>query len=112
MENKFKPDSEHHYSDIDEGNFMFPKLGKCMIKDELEWKNSNRDDIIEYNESLHSTELNQNFIIGDSVPNEIRDKIISKIKKYWDSFCSEGARRPILGYEFAINTGSHTPVCE
>ena len=38
-------------------------------------------------------------------------RIISKIKKYWDCSCKKGTIRTILGYKFAINTGASPPVC-
>ena len=30
---------------------------------------------------------------------------------FWDCFDPDGIRRPILGFEFGIDTGNHTPVC-
>ena len=33
------------------------------------------------------------------------------IIEYWDSFAKEGTKRPILGYEFGIDTGGDKPVC-
>ena len=33
------------------------------------------------------------------------------VKKYWDCFCKRGARRPILVYDFLIDTGSAKLVC-
>ena len=112
MINRFKPDVHNHYSDIDEEHFFFPKLGKCLLKNTKPWQDNTRTDIITFNPNIHTEELNKNFVIGNSVNDNVKSKIISIVKKYWDSFCSEGARRPILGYEFAINTGSHTPVCK
>jgi hypothetical protein len=112
MQNKYQPDPTTHYSDIDEDNFMFPKLGKCIIKTDEIWENHRRDDIIKFDESIHNEELEKNFVIGDGVSLDTKERIYQIVKKHWDSFCSEGARRPILGYEFAINTGSHTPVCK
>ena len=46
-----------------------------------------------------------------SVDPTTKDSLISLVTTYWDCFCEEGARRPIIGYEFAINTGSSKPVC-
>ena len=37
--------------------------------------------------------------------------IRSLIVKYWDCFCDEGAKRTILNYEFAIDTGASPPIC-
>ena len=112
MINKFKPDTLNHYSDIDEDNFLFSKLGKCITRDATAWTNIERNDIIHFDATIHSAEFDKNFIIGDKVSASLKNKITKIVQKYWDSFCSDGARRPILGYEFAINTGSHTPVCK
>ena len=30
---------------------------------------------------------------------------------FWDVFAKDGLRQPMLGYEFCIDTGTHTPVC-
>ncbi len=57
------------------------------------------------------TELTKNFKIGKNVNSATRSRILKLVKSHWDSFCSRGARRPILGYEFTINTGNHTPLC-
>lgn len=112
QENKFTPDESSHYLDIDEECFVFRKLGKCAIKRQEAWADIPREDIIKFDPLTFSKELVDNFKIGETVQNDIRNQILDIIKKYWDSFASEGARRPIIGYEFAINTGSHTPVCK
>ena len=49
--------------------------------------------------------------ISDKVTDTIRNQLRQIIIKYWDSFCEEGAKRTILGYEFAIDTGDAKPVC-
>ena len=33
------------------------------------------------------------------------------VTEYWDVFCKDGFRRPIQGFSFHINTGSHSPIC-
>ena len=33
------------------------------------------------------------------------------IKEFWDIFAPEGIKRYMHGFEFAIDTGSHTPIC-
>jgi hypothetical protein len=64
-----------------------------------------------YDDEKDRKELFDNFKHGASATQEDINAIIVIIKKYWDCFCGEGARRTILGYEFAIDTGSATPVC-
>lgn len=114
VKSKFKPDPAP-LPDIDEGVFIFEKLGQCVFKQHEKWKNSERTDLIFFNPEKDTEELMANFKYGDKDNNlgdDTKSRILDIIKKYWDSFCSEGARRPILGYEYAINTGSHTPVCK
>ena len=49
--------------------------------------------------------------MSDKVSGEIKIQVRNIIIKFWDSFCEEGARRTILGYEFAVDTGDAKPVC-
>ena len=67
MINKFKPSVVNHYSDIAEDNVLFPKLSKCITKDAAAWINTEREDIITFDDKIHSTEFNKNFVIGDTV---------------------------------------------
>ena len=39
-----------------------------------------------------------------------KSEIKELIVKYWDCFCQKGACRPILDYEFTIDTGASKPV--
>lgn len=106
------PDNANNLQDIDDSVFHFEKLGKCMVKHKRQYSESDRKDIIHYSIDQHQNELNKNFKIGPSATNTITKRIKDIVIKYWDSFCTDGARRPILGYEFSINTGTHTPVCK
>ena len=49
--------------------------------------------------------------IGNVASEADIDIIKDIIKEYWDCFCERGCHRPILDYEFGIDTGDHTPVC-
>ena len=42
---------------------------------------------------------------------ENRIEITNMINKFWDCFCLKGCHCTIIGYEFAIYTEKHTPVC-
>ena len=37
--------------------------------------------------------------------------LVSTIHEYWDCFYDGGVVRPILGFDFRIDTGSSAPVC-
>ena len=41
----------------------------------------------------------------------IKQSIITIVKDNWDSFCEEGASRPMFDFEFCIDTGNSKPVC-
>ena len=45
-----------------------------------------------------------------NIASQHKDALIFAIKKYWDIFCKEGARRTILDYEFSIDTTVSKPV--
>ena len=51
------------------------------------------------------------FFIGDDVDVAIRHKSINIIQDNWDSFCDRGFSRPMLDFEFCIDTSNSPPVC-
>ena len=102
--NKYVP--LEYADDIEEGVFDFVHYGKTVFRPNIQWKDRVRDDIIMYKKSAHEEEMTQGLKIGKSVDPTTKDSLIRLVTTYWDCFCEEGARRPIIGYEFAINTGS------
>ena len=111
MANKFKPPD--YSDDIDEGIFVFAEEGRCVYRPPVTaWENIDRTDIIHFDEAKHGKELHSNIKIGDSATAEIKNDIMNIVKRHWDAFCTEGCRRPIIGYEFAIDTSTSTPVCK
>ena len=97
--------------DVDEGVFDFKHYGKTVFRPNTKWKDRGRDGIILYDKLAHKEEMNKGLRIGKSVDATTKDALIGLGTTYWDYFCEEGARRPIIGYEFAIDTGSSKPVC-
>lgn len=113
MRSEYKPPAEDALlKDVDDSVFLFEKLGKCVVKHRKKFTEGDREDIIAFDPLRHEEELTKNFKISKTASPEIRARIKSIVTEYWDSFCAEGARRPIIGYEFSINTGTHTPVCK
>ena len=98
-------------SDIDEGIFDYKCYGKAVFRPIFQWKDTDRQDLISYQENKDSEELHAHIKIGEDASNEHKSTIINLVKKYWDSFCKKGARRHILNYEFSIDTGTAKPVC-
>ena len=105
--NKYKP---LVYNDVDEDLYLFKTFGKC-IKSSLSWKPHLRSDLIRWNESLDLLELERDFRLGDQVDDFTRRSILSIIESNCDSFCERGVSRPVLDFEFCIDTGDSPPVC-
>ena len=96
------------YSDVNEGNFVFKQYGNTVFRTKS-WDPGARDDIITYldKDSIMLDKLK----ICTSAPAPAKALIKKLVSVYWDCFAEEGIKRPILGFEFAIDTGKHTPVC-
>ena len=82
-----------------------------MFKITIDWTNHKRTDMITYSEEIDRSKLGKNLNINPNVTQEIRERIISHIKQYWDCFAKQGWRRTIVGYEFSIDKGAALPVC-
>lgn len=74
------------------------------------WEPGIRDDIISFDSSSHSDELKK-LNIGSNVLNEAKGIIRTLVIAFWDVLAKDGLRRPMLGYEFCIDTGEHIPFC-
>jgi hypothetical protein len=97
-------------NDMDDGVFLFEKFGKAIIQTPLIFKNECTD-IHTWDAGRDTAKFEKDFIIGSNVAADVCAEIISIIQQYWDCFYSEGIRKPILGFEFGINTGASPPVC-
>ena len=98
------------YDDVDEGFFIFKQYGKAIFRSEP-WEPGVRTDIIEFDPDRDSTLL-KNIKMRESDPLPANEMVTQLITVYWDCFADDGIKRPILGFEFAIDTGTATPVCE
>ena len=109
MINKYTPlDSTN---DIEEGVFDYHRYGKTVFRPATKLKDSTREDYITFDPEVDMAELDNNIRIGECVAHNHIATINGIVKKYWDCFCKRGARRPILNYEFGIDTGTAKPVC-
>ena len=93
------------YNDVDEDLYSFKPFGKC-VKRSTSWKPRLRSDLIHWNKSLDSPELERDFRMGDQADDPTRHSVLSIIKSNWDSFCARGVSRPVLDFEFCIDTGN------
>ena len=55
-----------------------------MFKPTIDWGDRKRTDMIAYSEEINRAELGKILKIIPNVTQEIRERIISLIKKYWD----------------------------
>ena len=56
-------------------------------------------------------QLNKDLCLGKSLDSDCQAKVRSLIVKYWNCFAKEGAKRPILGYKFGVDTSGARPLC-
>jgi len=104
QQNKYIP--LDYGDDIHDGHFDFKEYGNTVFRPaEQIWNRGERVDIIKFEESKHAVKLNKGLSA------EIKQQVKNIVIKFWDSFCEEGARRTIIGYEFAIDTGDSKPIC-
>ena len=104
---KFQP--EPVYTNVDEGHFVWPDLGHAVLR-EASWEPGLRKNKISFCERSDSVLLDK-VQFGDEVSVSVKTHIKSLIRDFWDVFAQEGLKSPMLGYEFCIDTGSHTPYC-
>jgi len=99
-------------NDIHDDHFDFKEYGNTIFRPaEQTWNRGERVDIIKFEDSKHAVELNKGLLVSDKVSAEIKQQVKNIVIKLWDSFCEEGARRTITGYEFAIGTSDSKPIC-
>ena len=97
--------------DVDDWVFDFTPFGKCVFQPHGTWDPGTCNDIISFNPSVDTEELVRDLKLSATVSASLGSEIKSIVKKYWDCFCVRGCYQTILGYEFSIDTGTHTPVC-
>ena len=76
----------------------------------MNWSPSIRRDFIQFEDAKHASIISK-LDIGNTPHIWTKDAVILMITLYWDVFDEEGVNRPILGYEYTIDTGSSGPVC-
>ena len=69
-----------------------------------------RDDIIHFN-PLTDAPLLEKLKLRTSAPVPAQATTRNLVTVYWDYFAEEGIKRPILGFEFDIDTVKYTSVC-
>ena len=91
---------------VEEGFFLYESLRKTAYR-ATTWQPGTRTDILPYKDSLYTEEL-KSLDIG-SVSTQASSLLITKlVRKFWDIFTKIGLKRSMLGFEFRIDTGTHT----
>ena len=98
-----------HCNDVDEGLFLCEKLGCTVFRSSI-WDPGTRNDIISYSNEKFKNELKA-LKIGEHVHADTRAYIKKLVLTFWDIFAKIGLKRTMHGFEYAIDTGKHTPVC-
>ena len=102
---------DFHEDDID-GILDYSQYGNCFYRHNLAWiDKSSRQYIIVFDHDFHQAELDKDLSIDNSIGTDVKTSITTIIKEYWDCFVKFGAARPILSYEFGIDTGGVKMVC-
>ena len=92
-------------TNLDEDLYTFKSYGKKMKRAES-WTLRPRSDVVPWYSSLCQQELDENFNIDIMTDDFTRKAVLQIMKDNWDSFCEVGAARPMLDFEFCINTGN------
>ena len=66
-------------SDIDEGIFDYKCYGKAVFRPIFQWKDTDRQDLISYQENKDSEELHAHIKIGEDASNEHKSTIINLV---------------------------------
>jgi hypothetical protein len=89
---------------IDESVLFSERYSKAICHPPFPFSNAHSD-IHLWDRERDLPEFEKNFVIGSDADPAIRAHIISIIESYWDCFYSAGVMKPILHFEFAIDTG-------
>ena len=66
-------------------------------------------DLILWDETIDQPELQRNFQMGKDVDVTLRQSILAIVHDNWDSFYERGVSRPMLDFEFCLNTSNSPP---
>ena len=98
--------------DVDNGIFIHEQFGKTLFQPRVDKPfNCSRIDLLMYSSTQIEVEFRNNFHPPITSDHNLASRTAQLVMVYWDVFAKEGVVRPILGFEFAIDTGSARPVC-
>jgi hypothetical protein len=63
-----------------------------------------------YSPDKDEVELEANLMLDQDLSIDMKNRVKSFVKEFWDVFREEGVKIPIRGYEMVIDTGKHKPI--
>ena len=111
----WRPTPKNNYkpmvcTNIDEDLYAFKHYGKTMKRTPSQTSRP-RSDVIPWNSSLYQQALDANFNIDFMTDDFTHQAILQIIKDNWDSFYEVRVARPMLDFEFCIDTGNTKSIC-
>ena len=97
------------YDNVDDGHFICPKLGHIILRS-IHFELGIRSDKISFSSDKDSQLLDKTKF-GSDIDPLIKKRLLKIIRDFWYIFYPEGFSNPMIGYEFVIDVGSHTPHC-
>ena len=98
-------------NDIDEVVFDFQNYGKEVYRPKQTWEEGKRIFLIAFNNEENNEGLHKHIKLNSKVIPEIKQQLISIVKKNWDCFCKKCEKtHTIMGYEFSIDRNNAKPV--
>ena len=97
-------------NDVDADLYLSPRYGRSLRKDPTTNDVPARTDRIQWDKARDSPILDGFLNIPSDLAPNIKTELLCIIHDNWDAFAPAGARRPMLGFQFCIETGATAPV--
>jgi len=99
---RYRPPLEYH--DVDSDIILFSRYGRALSRPTHEYR-LQRTDLIVWDPLLH-----QVITLSPSLDPRLHFRLTTIIQRHWDAFASDSVCRPVLDYEFHIDTGDAKPI--
>ena len=110
IKDRFIPDPT--LMDIDDDLFLFLGYSSVIRRTiSLPPPLTTRLDLILWNEMIHQPQLDKDLHLSTNIDPTVSVTILRVIRDHWDAFDEKGVNRPVIGYEFCVDTCGSPPVC-
>ena len=92
------------YPDVDDDLYLSPAYGLAIRRTKETPPPSTRNDLILWDENIYLSHLQTHLHLRNDMDVNVRHAILRIIKQNWNAFDEKGVSRPVLGYEFCIDT--------